>query len=61
MKIFNSLQLMAMFAAAPFVIMYTKDANFYSHGVVTWVLIGGYIVGFGALTALVADSLGGDS
>mgnify|MGYP001169989469 CR=1 FL=1 len=58
MKIFNAFQLMSLFAAAPFLITYAKDASFYAHGVLTWVLIGGYIVGFGALTALVADNLG---
>lgn len=57
MKYFNSFQLMSLFAAGPFMITYCKDAGFYGHNVLTWVFIAGYVVGFGAMTALVADNL----
>lgn len=48
---------MSLFAAAPFLITYTKDADFYAHLVLFWVLIAGYVVGFGALTTLVGDNI----
>lgn len=57
MKVFNAFQLMTLFAAGPFLITYCKDGTFYAHGVLTWILIAGYLIGFGALTALVADNL----
>lgn len=57
MKIFNAFQLMLIFAVAPFLITYCKDATFYAHAVITWVLISAYLTGFGVLTALVADNL----
>lgn len=57
MAIFNAFQLMCAFAAAPFLITYVKGADFYAHMVLFWVLIVGYIVGFGALTVTVADDL----
>jgi len=57
MKIFNALQLMTLFAAGPFLITFSHNADFYAHNVLTWVFIVGYLVGFGAMTALVADNL----
>ena len=57
MRYFNAFQLMSLFAAGPFIIQYTHTAEFYAHQVMAWVLIAGYIVGFGSLTALVGDNL----
>ena len=54
---FNAFQLVLLFAAGPFVITYVKDAEFYAHGVLFWVLIVGYIIGFGSITSCVADRL----
>jgi len=57
MKLFNAFQLMTLFAAGPFLITYTHEATFYAHNVLMWVFIAGYLVGFAAMTALVADHL----
>lgn len=57
MKYFNAFQLMSLFSAGPFLITWTHAADFYAHNVLMWVLTAGYIVGFGALTALVGDNL----
>lgn len=57
MKYFNAFQLMSLFSAAPFIITWTKDAGFYGHSVLTWVLIAGFIIGFGSLTVLVGDNI----
>lgn len=57
MRGFNAFQLVSLFAAGPFLIEYTKSAEFYAHNVLFWVLLVGYIIGFGALTMVVADSL----
>jgi hypothetical protein len=57
MFIFNAFQLVLLFAAGPFLITYTKDAGFYAHGVLFWVLLVGYIIGFAAMTGVVAQSL----
>lgn len=57
MRYFNAFQLMMLFAAAPFLITYTKDASFYAHGTLFWVLLAGYVFGFAALTGLVGDNL----
>jgi len=57
MRYFNSFQLMFLFAAAPFLIQYTHNSDFYAHNVLMWVLIGGYILGFSALTVLVGDNI----
>lgn len=57
MRYFNAFQLMTLFAAGPFLISYVKDATFYASGVLVWVLIAGYVIGFGALTNLVGDNL----
>lgn len=57
MAIFNGFQLMFLFAAAPFGITYLRNADFYAHMVLFWVLIAGYVIGFGALTVLVAENL----
>jgi hypothetical protein len=48
---------MSAFAAGPFLIQFTHNSDFYAHDVLMWVLIAGYLVGFGALTALVGDNL----
>jgi hypothetical protein len=48
---------MTLFAAGPFLITFSHNADFYAHNVLTWVFIVGYLVGFGAMTALVADNL----
>lgn len=57
MRVFNGFQLMLLFSASPWLITYVKDAPFYAHTVLFWVLIVGYIVGFGVLTGLVAENL----
>jgi hypothetical protein len=57
MRYFNGFQLMTLFAAGPFLITYTHGADFYAHHVLMWVLMAGYIIGFGTLTALVGDNL----
>jgi len=57
MAIFNAFQLVLLFAAGPFLITYVKDAVFYAHTVLFWVLIVGYIVGFGSMVNLVSDNL----
>lgn len=57
MRYFNSFQLMSLFTAAPFLVTWCKDADFYGHTALTWVLIAGFVVGFGSLTVLVADNI----
>lgn len=57
MALFNAFQLVFLFAAGPFLITYVKDASFYAHNVLFWVMIAGYIIGFGGLTATVAENL----
>ena len=58
MAMFNAFQLVSLFAAGPFLITYVKGADFYAHMVLFWVLVIGYIIGFGALTTVVGDDLG---
>lgn len=60
MRYFNAFQLMLLFAAMPFLITYVKDANFYAHLVLFWVLIVAYVVGFGSLVQLVGDNIDKD-
>lgn len=57
MFMFNAFQLVLLFAAGPFLITYVKDATFYAHSVLFWVLLVGYVIGFGALVTTVADDL----
>lgn len=57
MKYFNAFQLMGLFSAGPFLIQWVHTADFYAHNVLVWVLIAGYIVGFGSLTILVGENL----
>ena len=57
MRYFNAFQLMSAFAAAPFLITYVHTNDFYAHNVLMWVLVAGYIVGFGSLTALVGENI----
>jgi len=57
MRHFNALQLVSLFAAGPFIITYVKDADFYAHTVLFWVAIACYVVGYFALTAVVADAV----
>lgn len=52
MEYFNAFQLVSLFAAGPFLITYVHQNDFYAHNVLMWVLIAGYVVGFGSLTAL---------
>ncbi len=58
MRYFNAFQIMTLFAGGPFLVTYTHGADFYAHNVLFWVLLAGYIVGFGSLTTLVGDNLG---
>lgn len=55
MAYFNGFQLVLGFSAAPFLITYVKDATFYAHSVLFWVLIVAYIVGFAAFVGLIGD------
>lgn len=57
MRIINSFQLMLLFASMPFLITWTKDADFYAHTVLFWVLVVAYLISFGSLVALVAENL----
>jgi hypothetical protein len=57
MALFNGLQMVLLFAAGPFLITYVKDASFYAHTPLFWVLVVGYLIGFGGLTVLVAENL----
>ncbi len=57
MEMFNALQLVCLFAAMPFIITFVKDAEFYAHSTLFWVLIAGYTVGFFGLVGIVADKM----
>jgi hypothetical protein len=57
MKHFNAFQLVGLFAAGPFLVQFVSNADFYAHMVLFWVLLVGYIVGFGSLVAVVGDAL----
>ncbi len=57
MRYFNAFQLMSLFSAGHVLITYTHAADFYAHNVLFWVLVAGYVVGFGSLTALLSDHL----
>lgn len=57
LKIFNSIQLVSLFAAMPFITQWVKDANFYAHNILFWVLIIGYLISFGVFVSIVSDSL----
>lgn len=57
MEIFNAFQLVLLFAAGPFLITFTKDAVFYAHSVLFWVLLVGYIIGFAGMVGVVAEKL----
>lgn len=54
---FNAFQLVLLFACGPFLVTWTKDASFYGHVPLFWVLIVAYLCGFGSLTVTVADAL----
>lgn len=57
MIFFNAFQLVMLFAAGPFLITYVKDASFYAHNVLFWVLLVSYVVGFAAMIGTVAAQL----
>lgn len=57
MKIINSIQLMLIYTAMPFIITWVKGNDFYAHMVLFWVLIIVYLISFAALTALVSENL----
>lgn len=57
MRLFNAFQLILVFAGAPFGIEYVRNAEFYAHNVLFWVLIVAYLWAFGLLTMVVADNL----
>lgn len=57
MRYFNGFQLMCLFAFAPFFIQYSHNSDFYAHDVLMWVLIVGYVIGFGSLTVVVGDNI----
>jgi hypothetical protein len=57
MSIFNAFQLVLLFAVGPFIIEYVKDASFYAHAVLFWVLITAYVISFGAMVGAVARAL----
>lgn len=57
MKIINSVQLMLIYIAMPFLITWTKDAEFYGHIVAFWVLIVVFFASSIGLTILVHDNL----
>lgn len=59
MFIFNAFQLVLLFAAGPFLITYVKDASFYAHNVLFWVLIVSYLWGFGAMVYVVSEKMEG--
>lgn len=57
MTYFNAFQLVALFAAGPFLITYVKDAEFYAHTALFWLLVATYLVGFANLVAVVGEQL----
>ena len=56
LKGFNAFQLTTLFAAAPFGIEWVKNAAFYGHNVLFWVLIVAYVIGFFGMTYAVYDT-----
>lgn len=57
MFLFNAFQLVLLFACGPFIIEYVHRADFYAHGILVWVFIIAYLIGFCAITVSVADDL----
>lgn len=57
MKFFNAFQLVSLFSAGPFLITYAHEGTFYAHDALSWVLIVGYLIGFGAMVGTVANDL----
>lgn len=57
MKVFNAFQLVAFFAAGPFIIQWIHNADFYAHAVAFWVALVAYLYGFGALIFCVGEQL----
>ena len=53
MKAFNSFQIVSLFAAGPFLIEWVKNAVFYGHSALFWVLLVGYGIGFIAMCCAV--------
>lgn len=53
MRLFNSIQSVAIFAALPFVISWLTDAEFRGAGAGWWVAVVAYFIGFVAMTACV--------
>ena len=51
--IFNSFQIVLLFACAPFIIQYVNTAEFSGHAILFWTLLVGYLVGFWAMCACV--------
>lgn len=56
MKIFNSIQLVVLFAISPFIIQWVHNADFYAHVVIQWILIVGYVFGFGGMVYAVYEN-----
>lgn len=57
MRIFNSIQLTVLFAIYPFVANWVKDAAFYGHTVLFWVLVVGYVFSFWGIAYAVHEAL----
>ncbi len=59
MELFNAVQLISLFASGPFLITFVRDATFYAHSFLFYVLVAGYIAGFALLVAMLAEKMMG--
>jgi hypothetical protein len=57
MRIINSVQLMMIYLAMPYVITWIKDQDFYGQGVAFWVLVAVYVISAIAMTVMLHDNL----
>lgn len=57
MRVINSVQLMMIYIAMPYVITWVKDQDFYGHGVAFWVLVAVYVISSIAMTGMLYDNL----
>lgn len=57
MRLFNAFQLVLGFALFPFGIQWVKDATFYAHDMIFWVLCVSYVVSFGMMVYAVGERL----
>lgn len=57
MRVFNSIQITAIFVAFPFLISYLQDATFRGAGAAFYAACGAYIFGFWTITAAVYEQL----